>query len=80
MLCFAVGCPGLLALPATTEHATGGCLEFNNLQDLRAFVYDLMTKEQQDNPKKNLPPAELNKIRNGMNIADRHGLLGDVHQ
>jgi hypothetical protein len=24
-------------------------------------------------------PMEQDKIRNGMNIADRHGLLGDVH-
>jgi hypothetical protein len=48
-------------------------------QDPRAFVYDLMSKEQQDKLKKTLPPAELNKIRNGMNLADRHGLLGDVH-
>jgi hypothetical protein len=49
-------------------------------QDPRAFVYDLMTKEQQDKMKKGLSKAELDKIRNGMNMADRHGLLGDVHQ
>ncbi|WP_146688501.1 hypothetical protein [Bradyrhizobium canariense] len=55
-------------------------VDWGTKQDPRAFVYDLMTKEQQDNLKKNLPPAELNKIRNGMNIADRHGLLGDLHQ
>lgn len=61
--------------------------DFNNFmvdwgtkQDPRAFVYDLMSKEQQEKLKKNLPPDELKKIRNGMNIADRHGLLGDVHQ
>lgn len=49
-------------------------------QDPRAFVYDLLTKEQQDKLKKTLSKPELDKIRNGMNIADRHGLLGDVHQ
>jgi hypothetical protein len=55
-------------------------VKWGTQQDPRAFVYDLMTKDQQDKMKKGLPPAELNKIRNGMNIADRHGLLGDVHQ
>jgi hypothetical protein len=49
-------------------------------QDPRAFVYDLLTPDQQAKLKRTLSPAELNKIRNGMNIADRHGLLGDVHQ
>jgi hypothetical protein len=53
--------------------------DWSTKQDPRAFVYDLMTKEQQDKLKKTLPSAELNKIRNGMNLADRHGLLGDVH-
>jgi hypothetical protein len=54
--------------------------DWGTKQDPRAFVYDLMTKEQQEKIKKGLPPEELKKIRNGMNIADRHGLLGDVHQ
>jgi hypothetical protein len=54
-------------------------VDWGTKQDPRAFVYDLMSKEQQEKLKKTLPPAELNKIRNGMNIADRHGLLGDVH-
>lgn len=54
--------------------------DWGTKQDPRAFVYDLMTKDQQEKLKKNLPPDELKKIRNGMNIADRHGLLGDVHQ
>jgi hypothetical protein len=49
-------------------------------QDPRAFVYDLLTPEQQGKLKKTLSKAELDKIRNGMNVADRHGLLGDVHQ
>jgi hypothetical protein len=49
-------------------------------QDPRAFVYDLLTPEQQSKMKKGLSKAELDKIRNGMNLADRHGLLGDVHQ
>lgn len=55
-------------------------VDWGTKQDPRAFVYDLMSKEQQDKLKKTLPAAELNKIRNGMNIADRHGLLGDVHR
>lgn len=54
-------------------------VDWGTKQDPRAFVYDLMTKEQQEKLKKTLPPDELKKIRNGMNIADRHGLLGDVH-
>lgn len=49
-------------------------------QDPRAFVYDLLTPEQQAKMKKGLSKGELDKIRNGMNLADRHGLLGDVHQ
>lgn len=49
-------------------------------QDPRAFVYDLLTPEQQAKLKTKLSKPELDKIRNGMNIADRHGLLGDVHQ
>ena len=55
-------------------------VDWGTKQDPRAFVYDLMSKDQQDKIKKDLPPAELKKIRDGMNIADRHGLLGDVHQ
>jgi hypothetical protein len=55
-------------------------VDWGTKQDPRAFVYDLMSKEQQDKIKKGLPPAELKKIRDGMSIADRHGLLGDVHQ
>ncbi len=49
-------------------------------QDPRAFVYDLMTPDQQAKLKSTLSKPELDKIRNGMNIADRHGLLGDVHR
>jgi hypothetical protein len=55
-------------------------VKWGSEQDPRAFVYDLLTPEQQAKLKKGLPKAELDKIRNGMNIADRHGLLGDVHQ
>ena len=55
-------------------------VDWGTKQDPRAFVYDLMTPEQQQKIKKGLPPAELKKIRDGMSIADRHGLLGDVHQ
>jgi len=54
-------------------------VDWGTKQDPRAFVYDLMSKDQQKKLKETLPPSELNKIRNGMNIADRHGLLGDVH-
>jgi hypothetical protein len=55
-------------------------VKWGSEQDPRAFVYDLLTPEPQAKLKKGLPKAELDKIRNGMNIADRHGLLGDVHQ
>lgn len=54
--------------------------DFATKQDPRAFVYDLMTKDQQKKLKEGLSKSELDKIRNGMNLADRHGLLGDVHQ
>lgn len=78
---------GVLEFKSKVEHGDADPSQFNNFmvdwgtkQDPRAFVYDLMSKEQQDKLKKGLPPTELKKIRDGMNIADRHGLLGDVHQ
>lgn len=78
---------GVLEFNALVQRGAADPSQFNKFmvdwstkQDPRAFVYDLMTKEQQEKLKKTLSPAELNKIRNGMNIADRHGLLGDVHQ
>lgn len=78
---------GVLEFNAKVDRGDADPSQFNKFmtdwgtkQDPRAFVYDLMTKEQQDKLKKGLPPAELKKIRDGMNIADRHGLLGDVHQ
>lgn len=78
---------GTLEFKSKVERGDADPSQFNSFladwgtkQDPRAFVYDLMTKEQQDKLKKGLPPSELKKIREGMNIADRHGLLGDVHQ
>lgn len=78
---------GVLEFNARVDRGDADPSQFNKFmtdwgtkQDPRAFVYDLMTKEQQDKLKKTLSPVELKKIREGMNIADRHGLLGDVHQ
>lgn len=78
---------GVLEFKAKVDRGDADPSQFNNFmvdwgtkQDPRAFVYDLMSKEQQEKLKKGLPPSELKKIREGMNIADRHGLLGDVHQ
>jgi hypothetical protein len=78
---------GILEFKSKVDRGDADQSQFNNFmvdwgtkQDPRAFVYDLMTPEQQQKLKKNLPPAELKKIRDGMSIADRHGLLGDVHQ
>lgn len=78
---------GVLEFNAKVDRGDADPSQFNKFmvdwgtkQDPRAFVYDLMSKDQQEKLKKNLPPAELKKIRDGMNIADRHGLLGDVHQ
>jgi hypothetical protein len=77
---------GVLEFKSKVDRGDADPSQFNNFmvdwgtkQDPRAFVYDLMTKDQQDKLKKTLPPTELKKIRDGMNIADRHGLLGDVH-
>lgn len=78
---------GTLEFKSKVERGDADPSQFNSFladwgtkQDPRAFVYDLMSKEQQEKLKKGLPPSELKKIREGMNIADRHGLLGDVHQ
>lgn len=54
-------------------------VDWGTQQDPRSFVYDLMTKEQQAKVKKSMPPDEAKKMRDTMNMADRHGLLGDVH-
>jgi hypothetical protein len=77
---------GVLEFNAKVDRGEAIPADFNKFmvnwgtrQDPRAFVYDLMTKEQQEKLKKTLPPTELKKIRDGMNIADRHGLIGDVH-
>lgn len=48
-------------------------------QDPRAFVYDLMDKKAQDAVKK-LPTAERAKVAEGMRIAEKWKLLGDVHR
>ncbi|MDB5584900.1 MAG: hypothetical protein JWR80_10076 [Bradyrhizobium sp.] len=54
-------------------------LKWGTQQDPRAFVYDLMDKKAQDAVKK-LPPAERAKVAEGMRIAEKHKLLGDVHR
>lgn len=48
-------------------------------QDPRAFVYDLMDAKAQEKVRK-LPAAERAKVTNGMKIAEKWGLLGDVHR
>ena len=54
-------------------------LDWGTRMDPRAFVYDLMTKEQRAKVRK-LPEAEQKKIHDAMTIADRYNLLGDVHR
>jgi len=54
-------------------------LDWSTQQDPRAFVYDIMDKKAQDAVKK-LPPAERAKVANGMRIAEKWKLLGDVHR
>lgn len=54
-------------------------LDWGTRMDPRAFVYDLMTKEQRAKVRK-LPETEQKKIHDAMVIADRYNLLGDVHR
>jgi hypothetical protein len=48
-------------------------------QDPRAFVYDIMDKKAQEAVRK-LPDAERAKVKEGMRIAEKWKLLGDVHR
>lgn len=54
-------------------------LKWGTDQDPRAFVYDIMDKKAQDAVKK-LPTAERAKVAEGMRIAEKWKLLGDVHR
>jgi hypothetical protein len=48
-------------------------------QDPRAFVYDILDKKGQEAVRK-LPEAERAKVKEGMRIAEKWKLLGDVHR
>lgn len=54
-------------------------LQWATRQDPRAFVYDIMDKKAQEAVRK-LPEAEREKIKEGMRIAEKWKLLGDVHR
>jgi len=54
-------------------------LQWATRQDPRAFVYDIMDKKGQEAVRK-LPPAEREKVKEGMRIAEKWKLLGDVHR
>lgn len=54
-------------------------LNWATKQDPRAFVYDIMDKKAQEAVKK-LPAAEKAKIAEGMKLAEKWKLLGDVHR
>lgn len=54
-------------------------VDWGTKQDPRAFVYDIMDKKAQDAVKK-LPAAERAKVADGMRIAEKWKLLGDVHR
>jgi hypothetical protein len=54
-------------------------LKWGTEQDPRAFVYDILDKKGQDAVKK-LPAAERAKVAEGMRIAEKWKLLGDVHR
>lgn len=54
-------------------------IEWGTKQDPRAYVYDLMDEKGQEKVRK-LPVAEREKVKEGMRIAKKHGLLGDVHR
>lgn len=54
-------------------------LDWGTRMDPRAFVYDLMTKEQRAKIRK-LPAEEQRKIHDAMRIADHFQILGDVHR
>lgn len=54
-------------------------LKWGTEQDPRAFVYDIMDRKAQDKVKK-LPASERAKVAEGMRIAEKWKLLGDVHR
>ncbi|WFU26318.1 hypothetical protein QA649_08950 [Bradyrhizobium sp. CB1717] len=54
-------------------------LQWATKQDPRAFVYDIMDKKGQEAVRK-LPEAEREKVKEGMRIAEKWKLLGDVHR
>lgn len=54
-------------------------LKWGSQQDPRAFVYDIMDLKAQDKVK-SLPAAERAKVVEGMRIAEKWKLLGDVHR
>jgi len=54
-------------------------LQWATRQDPRAFVYDIMDKKGQEAVRK-LPEAEREKVKEGMRIAEKWKLLGDVHR
>lgn len=54
-------------------------LNWATKQDPRAFVYDIMDKKAQEAVRK-LPQAEREKVKQGMQIAEKWHLLGDVHR
>lgn len=54
-------------------------LKWGTNQDPRAYVYDLLDPKAQEKVKK-LPAAERAKVAEGMRIAEKWNLLGDVHR
>lgn len=54
-------------------------LKWATEQDPRAFVYDILDKKGQEAVRK-LPQAERDKVKEGMRIAEKWKLLGDVHR
>jgi hypothetical protein len=54
-------------------------LKWATEQDPRAFVYDIMDKKGQESVRK-LPEGERAKVKEGMRIAEKWKLLGDVHR
>jgi hypothetical protein len=54
-------------------------LKWGTEQDPRAYVYDIMDKKAQEAVRK-LPAAERAKVAEGMRIAEKWKLLGDVHR
>jgi len=64
-------------VPANSFHDF--MIDWGTKQDPRAFVYDMLDEKAQEKVR-NLPPAEREKVKEGMRIAKKHGLLGDVHR